>query len=56
MPEREPSKEPSKRGRPPKRTEELPDDKAIQRLFPAKIVRAVNKAIGHNPRKSGPEK
>jgi hypothetical protein len=28
---------------------ELPDDDAISRLFPKKVVRKVNKEIGHEP-------
>jgi hypothetical protein len=30
---------------------DLPDDEAIRKLFPAKVVKKANKEIGHEPAK-----
>jgi hypothetical protein len=48
----EPSKKPHKR-KLPKQAAELPDDELILKLFPKKVVKEVNRQIGHKP-KSGP--
>lgn len=53
----EASKSPKKKANDRKRkagkdATELPDDKAIRKLFPRKVVDKVNKEIDHKPRKS----
>jgi hypothetical protein len=45
----EPSKTPIKKEK--KQTTEMPDDDAIRRLFPKKVVEEVNKEIGHEVKK-----
>jgi hypothetical protein len=38
-----------------KRATELPDDEAIRKLFPAKVVKTANEQIGHVPVKKKPQ-
>jgi hypothetical protein len=45
----EPSKKPPKPRKP--RATDLPDDEAIKRLFPSRVVKKVNQDIGHVPAK-----
>lgn len=60
MKSHEPSGKPPRGGKPP-RTEpdrvrtDLPDDEAIKRLFPKRVVDKVNEEIGHKPDKKGHE-
>ena len=50
----QPSKSPRKKKLPANITE-LPDDEAIVKLFPKKLIREINREIGHEPA-SGPLK